>query len=402
MRPAGRSRRPGCSGRCTLVPLDASQAALSPSSPERRAVAEHAAVHHGEDARGARLLAPRLRRSRHPAATAPAPSGGCLVDDGRRRVRAGGTHRPRRSGPAPLMADSRSGQARSPRISVAVGIHRHDPVAKLLQRAAPRCGWAGPGVSERPRIATVRMRRRKASISGFRGVLEHDGASCCASVPSRQPGRVVMRCYQYNGCLDSLRRVYGARVRGGSGARPKRRPEAAGGRSTAAEPAAPVAPFKYQTGDIVLPNKVATLHLGEKYRYLDPAETNKLLMAWGNPPDDETQGAIVPADVDPLTRGRLGRDPHLRRRRPRRRLRCREDRLRRHAQGHEGRHRGQQRRAQEGGLRRRCTSSAGPSSRATTPPRRNSTGRRNSISRAATRTRSTTTCACWAAKACCR
>ena len=28
--------------------------------------------------------------------------------------------------------------------------------------------------------------------------------------------------------------------------------------------------FNYQTGNIVLPNKVATLHLGERYRYLDP------------------------------------------------------------------------------------------------------------------------------------
>ena len=40
--------------------------------------------------------------------------------------------------------------------------------------------------------------------------------------------------------------------------------------------------FTYQTGDIVLPNKVATLHLGDSYRYLDPAETEKLLVAWGN------------------------------------------------------------------------------------------------------------------------
>lgn len=57
----------------------------------------------------------------------------------------------------------------------------------------------------------------------------------------------------------------------------------------------------YQTGDIVLPNKVATLHLGEKYRYLDPANAEKVLVAWGNPPGHETQGAIVPNDVDPFT-----------------------------------------------------------------------------------------------------
>jgi uncharacterized membrane-anchored protein len=59
--------------------------------------------------------------------------------------------------------------------------------------------------------------------------------------------------------------------------------------------------FRYQTGDIMLPNKVATLHLGEKYRYLDPGETSKLLMAWGNEADNTTQGTIIPADVDPMS-----------------------------------------------------------------------------------------------------
>jgi uncharacterized membrane-anchored protein len=66
----------------------------------------------------------------------------------------------------------------------------------------------------------------------------------------------------------------------------------------AAEEAVPQ--FSYRTGNITLPNKVATLHLGEKYRYLDASETNKLLVAWGNYGDDSTQGAIVPADVDPM------------------------------------------------------------------------------------------------------
>jgi uncharacterized membrane-anchored protein len=59
--------------------------------------------------------------------------------------------------------------------------------------------------------------------------------------------------------------------------------------------------FQYQTGDVTLPNKVATLHLGEKYRYLNPGETSKLLMAWGNEADDTTQGTIIPADVDPMS-----------------------------------------------------------------------------------------------------
>jgi uncharacterized membrane-anchored protein len=58
--------------------------------------------------------------------------------------------------------------------------------------------------------------------------------------------------------------------------------------------------FNYQTGNIVLPNKVATLHLAGNYRYLDPAETEKLLVAWGNQPGNDTQGAIVATEVDPL------------------------------------------------------------------------------------------------------
>ena len=49
--------------------------------------------------------------------------------------------------------------------------------------------------------------------------------------------------------------------------------------------------FTYRSGEIVLPNKVATLHLGEKYRYLDQAQTEKLLVAWGNEPGTETEGA---------------------------------------------------------------------------------------------------------------
>jgi uncharacterized membrane-anchored protein len=58
--------------------------------------------------------------------------------------------------------------------------------------------------------------------------------------------------------------------------------------------------LRYQTGDILLPNKVATLHLEQSYRYLDPEETEKLLVAWGNPPGAETLGAVVPANVDPF------------------------------------------------------------------------------------------------------
>jgi uncharacterized membrane-anchored protein len=79
---------------------------------------------------------------------------------------------------------------------------------------------------------------------------------------------------------------------------------------TAALPDAAAAPVEprgpklvYQTGDIVLPNKIASLHLGADYRYLDTRETEKLLLAWGNPEGSGTEGAIVPADVDPFGDG---------------------------------------------------------------------------------------------------
>jgi len=84
-------------------------------------------------------------------------------------------------------------------------------------------------------------------------------------------------------------------------------PEPTGSETEAASeesagPQVPAGPsFNYQTGNITLPNKVATLHLGDKYRYLDPMETNKLLMAWGNESDTSTQGTIIPADVDPMS-----------------------------------------------------------------------------------------------------
>jgi uncharacterized membrane-anchored protein len=70
-------------------------------------------------------------------------------------------------------------------------------------------------------------------------------------------------------------------------------PEAGGG-----EEAAPALNFEYRTGDVVLPNKVATLRLGESYRYMSPADANRLLEMWGNLPDDRLQGAVIPAGVD--------------------------------------------------------------------------------------------------------
>jgi uncharacterized membrane-anchored protein len=79
-------------------------------------------------------------------------------------------------------------------------------------------------------------------------------------------------------------------------------PEAAEPEAVAEESKEDTGPaLAYQTGEIVLPNKVASLHLGTRYRYLDPGETEKLLVAWGNQPGNETEGAVVPSDVDPFS-----------------------------------------------------------------------------------------------------
>ena len=56
----------------------------------------------------------------------------------------------------------------------------------------------------------------------------------------------------------------------------------------------------YQTGNITLPNGMATLDLSNKFKYLPPADASRVIEAWGNPPAD-TQGMIVPADSDPLS-----------------------------------------------------------------------------------------------------
>jgi uncharacterized membrane-anchored protein len=59
--------------------------------------------------------------------------------------------------------------------------------------------------------------------------------------------------------------------------------------------------LNYQSGAVVLPNKVATLSLTDQYHYLSPEDTEKMLVAWGNPPGWETLGAVVPADVGPFS-----------------------------------------------------------------------------------------------------
>lgn len=57
--------------------------------------------------------------------------------------------------------------------------------------------------------------------------------------------------------------------------------------------------LKYQSGEITLGANLAKLRLPEKFRYLDPADTRKVLVdLWGNPPTGaDSLGMIVPTDV---------------------------------------------------------------------------------------------------------
>jgi len=63
-----------------------------------------------------------------------------------------------------------------------------------------------------------------------------------------------------------------------------------------------IASLKFQSGKIDLPNGVATLDLPPSFRYLNPEDSNRVLMdAWGNPPGATTLGMIFPANESPLS-----------------------------------------------------------------------------------------------------
>jgi uncharacterized membrane-anchored protein len=52
---------------------------------------------------------------------------------------------------------------------------------------------------------------------------------------------------------------------------------------------------------VSLPGGIATLDLPPAFRYLTPADSSRLLEAWGNPPGAESLGMIVPAGVNPMS-----------------------------------------------------------------------------------------------------
>lgn len=68
-----------------------------------------------------------------------------------------------------------------------------------------------------------------------------------------------------------------------------------------------LASLTFREGKIKLPGEIATMDLPASFRYLDPADTEKLITdGWGNPPGAKTLGMIVPADVNPLSEAGWG------------------------------------------------------------------------------------------------
>lgn len=70
------------------------------------------------------------------------------------------------------------------------------------------------------------------------------------------------------------------------------------------QPADPVAAFEaslnYQQGEIILNEGLATLQVPATFRYLNAADTDRILQLWGNPPNPNTLGMLVPAETSPL------------------------------------------------------------------------------------------------------
>lgn len=60
----------------------------------------------------------------------------------------------------------------------------------------------------------------------------------------------------------------------------------------AAERAAFEALLSYQQGDVTVGDKLATLHLGNDFRFIGPDHAEKVLVAWGNPPGSKPLGMI--------------------------------------------------------------------------------------------------------------
>ena len=56
--------------------------------------------------------------------------------------------------------------------------------------------------------------------------------------------------------------------------------------------------LKFQDGTIELGSELARVDLPDSMAYLNPADTDRVLQAWGNPPNPDTMGMIVPKGED--------------------------------------------------------------------------------------------------------
>jgi len=62
------------------------------------------------------------------------------------------------------------------------------------------------------------------------------------------------------------------------------------------------ASLTFQQGEVKLPNGVATLQIPEGFRYIGPADAQRVLEeAWGNPNGQGTLGMIFPSDVEVIS-----------------------------------------------------------------------------------------------------
>jgi uncharacterized membrane-anchored protein len=56
----------------------------------------------------------------------------------------------------------------------------------------------------------------------------------------------------------------------------------------------------YRTGTVEVKGGHSTLKLTQDFRYLEARDAQRVLQAWGNPPDESVLGMILPANLSPL------------------------------------------------------------------------------------------------------
>lgn len=70
--------------------------------------------------------------------------------------------------------------------------------------------------------------------------------------------------------------------------------QAAGDAADEADAKAFIGSLTFQSGTVTVPAAHATLKLAPEYRYLGAADAQRVLEMWGNPPDDDVLGMLLP------------------------------------------------------------------------------------------------------------